>query len=239
MTLLGAGHGWGQAVFPLLAAVIAAAFTVVLARRFVSRRRPHEGVWALAMAMFAVGSFAMFLGVVSGWEPTEYRMYWLFGAVLNVPYLFQGEAYLLAKRRAWAHALLGVQVVVSAFAAVEVWRATLVRSALTNVLPLGKDAFRLDPLTYRLAQYYALPAYFLLLFALLWSARQMQGRPELRSRTAGILWIAAGATVVAIGSGIGAARHLVPLFSVGLAAGIAVMFWGFLQTTRPGPSRVF
>src|ERR1051325_5780293 len=96
------------------------------------------------MAMFAVGSFAMFLGVIGGWDPTEYRTYWLFGAVLNVPYLFQGEAYLLTKRRPWAHALLGVQILVSAFAAVEVWGATLVRSALANVLPLGKDVFRLD-----------------------------------------------------------------------------------------------
>jgi hypothetical protein len=204
----------------------------VLVQRFIAKRRPHEGVWAVAMAMFAAGSYAMFLGVVDGWSPNEYRVYWLFGAILNVPYLFQGEAYLLTRRRVWTHALLGVQIVVSVFAAIEVWRATLVESALSNVLPLGKDVFAQDPLPYRLAQYYALPAYFLLLFGLVWSARQMQGRPELRNRTAGILWIAAGATVVAIGSGIGAARHLVPLFSVGLASGIAVMFWGFMQTTR-------
>ncbi len=232
MTLLAAGHGWGLALFPLLAAAIAAVFAVFLAGRFVRRRRPYEGVWALAMAMFAAGSFAMFLGVVRGWEPTDYRVYWLFGAIVNVPFLFQGEAYLLVRRRVWAHALLAVQMAVSGFAGYEVWHARLVTGALANVLPLGKDVFRLDPLPYRLAQYYALPAYFLLLFALVWSARQMRGKPELRNRTSGVLWIAGGATVVAIGSGIGAARHLVPLFSVGLAAGIAVMFWGFLQTTR-------
>ena len=43
-------------------------------------------------------------------------------------------------------------------------------------------------------------------------------------------------TVVAIGSGIGAAFDVVPLFSVSLAAGVAVMFWGFLQATAPAPA---
>jgi hypothetical protein len=38
---------------------------------------------------------------------------------------------------------------------------------------------------------------------------------------------------VAIGSGIGAAFHVVPLFSVALSAGVAAMFWGFLRAGRP------
>ena len=52
-----------------------------------------------------------------------------------------------------------------------------------------------------------------------------------------MLGIAVGATIVAIGSGIGAAREIVPLFAVSLAAGVAVMFWGFLRTGRPAPVR--
>ena len=42
-----------------------------------------------------------------------------------------------------------------------------------------------------------------------------------------------GATVVAVGSGVGAGFHVVPLFSVSLAAGIAVMYWGFLEASGP------
>jgi hypothetical protein len=59
-----------------------------------------------------------------------------------------------------------------------------------------------------------------------------------RDRAAGMFGIALGATIVAIGSGVGAAYHVVPLFSVALAAGIAVMFWGFLRASRPTPHRV-
>jgi hypothetical protein len=61
----------------------------------------------------------------------------------------------------------------------------------------------------------------------------MRGSPELRDRELGTIGIAAGATVVAIGSGVGAGLNVVPLFSIGLAAGIAVMFWGFLRASRP------
>jgi hypothetical protein len=233
------GHGWGIAVFPLLAGVIALAFAARLATRFAARRRPHEGVWAVALAMFAVASFAMFVGALRGWRGPDFRLYWLLGAVLNVPYLFAGEVYLLTRRRAWAHAALAVLAALTAFAAVQVATAALHRAPLAHALPLGKEVFGDGSTPYRLAQYFSFPAYFLLLFALVWSAWQMKGRPELRARTAGTVGIALGATVVAVGSGIGAAFDVVPLFSASLALGVAIMFWGFLRatTTSGGPAR--
>jgi hypothetical protein len=226
------GHGWALAIFPLAAAVIALAFAAVLAGRVADRWRPHEAVWVLALLMYAVASGAMFLGVLQGWTPFDFRVYWLFGAVLNVPFLLAGEAYLLAPRRAVAHAFLIVLVGLSVLAAVAVIGADVHRVPLSRSLPLGKDVFGDGSLPYRLAQYYSLPAYFLLLAGLVWSALQMKGKPGLRDRVAGTFGIAAGATIVAVGSGIGAAYHVVPLFSVALAAGIAVMFWGFLRVSR-------
>jgi hypothetical protein len=227
------GHGWGLAVFPLLAGTIAGVFSLVLLLRFGQRRRPHEGVWALALMMYAVASFAMYLGVVAGWTVAEFKAYWLFGAILNVPFLFMGEAYLLARRRPVAHALFAVLVILAVGAAWVVVRAPVHPRPLAAGLPLGKDVFGAGTSPHRLAQFYSIPAYFLLLGGLLWSAAQMRGRPELRNRTAGTVLIAIGATVVAVGSGIGAAFDVVPLFSASLTAGIALMFYGFLQAGRP------
>jgi len=228
------GHGLGLALFPLGAAVVAAVFMVQLARRYAGapRRRPAEGVWAVSLAMYAAASFAAFLGLISGWTRSEFRVYWLFGAILNVPYLFAGEVYLLAKRRTVAHAVLGAFVLLTVLAAVQVLGRAVHPVPLTGSLPLGKDAFGDGTLPYRLAQYYALPTYFGLLFGLVWSARGMRGNPALKDRTAGTVGIAMGATVVAIGSGIGAAFHVVPLFFASLAAGVAVMYWGFLRASR-------
>jgi hypothetical protein len=226
-------------VFPVGAAVIAYAFCFSLVRQFARRPRPYLLVWAAALLMFALASQFMAYGVIGGWSSLDFRMYWLFGAILNVPYLLQGEVYLLARRKAWAHALMVVLALATVFAAWKVWAAPIRRAALATALPLGKDVFGAGTLPHRLAQYYALPAYFLLLGGLVWSGWQMKGRPDLRGRTAGTLGIAIGATVVAVGSGIGAAFDVVPLFSVSLAVGVAVMFAGFVRASRPqsAPSR--
>lgn len=227
------GHGWVLALFPLLAGAISLVFATLLAARFLRRRRMAEGLWAIAMFMYAIASFAMFAGVVAGWTPARFRVYWLFGAVLNVPFLAQGELYLLFRRRLWADLCLALLFVGTAFAAWKVLQAPVHAAALTSSLPLGKDAFGDNSAPYRLSQLYSFPAYFLLLGGLLWSVLAMRGRRELRARAGGVAAIAVGATIVAIGSGIGAGFHLVAIFALGLVLGVAVMFWGFVTSTRP------
>jgi hypothetical protein len=232
--LLGAGHGAAQAMFPLIAAAVALLFGIRLMARFLRRRKPYEGVWGVALLMFAAASVAMFVGVVGGWGPFDFRVYWLFGAILNVPYLFAGEVYLLARRRSVGHAVLLVVMAVSVYAGIEVWSSSLTTAALAVTLPLGKDVFGTSSVAYRLAQILAFPAYFLLLGGLVWSAWQTRNRKELRHVTAGTVMIALGATIVAIGSGVGAGLHVVWLFSLSLAAGIVFMYAGFLRAGRQG-----
>jgi hypothetical protein len=227
-------HMW---VFPLLAALIALVFAALLVRRLVSRFRPFEAAWAAALLMFAAGSFAMFLGVLDGWSTGEYRSYWLFGAILNVPFLALGELLLLIRRKGVSDVLTVAVLFLSGFAASQVRTAPLHVAALSKDLPLGKDVFGDGVLAYRLAQLYAYPAFLILVAGCVWSAWRMRGRAELVDRFAGTLGIAAGATVVAIGSGVGAGYDVVPLFSVGLAGGIAVMFWGFVRASRPVATR--
>jgi hypothetical protein len=235
--VLDRGHGWGLTVFPLLAAAVALAFAIVLSRRLAARWRPHEAVWAVALLMYAIASLAAALGVSNGWTADEYRLYWLFGAVLNVPYLAQGEAYLILRRRAVAHALLVVLVALSVVAAIVVWTSPVNPEELARALPLGNQAWQDLRLPYHL-RWLSWIGYVALVVGLVWSARTMGSSPELRSRTGGVLVIALGATIVAIGSGVGAGLDVVPLFAIGLAAGIAVMFWGFLLSSRPMPQSV-
>jgi hypothetical protein len=223
-------------IFPLAAGVVALLFAGLLGWRFVDRRRAYQAVWVVALLMYAAASFAMFLGVLDGWDRREFKAYWLFGAILNVPWLFLGEVYLLVKRRWIAELLLVAMLFLTAFAVAQVRSAPVHASYLTDELPLGKDVFGDGSVPYRLAQVYAYPTYLLLVAACAWSAWKMRGRPELRGRFVGTLLIAIGATLVAVGSGVGAGLQVVWVFSVGLLAGIAVMFWGFLRASRPGPS---
>lgn len=218
-------------VFPLAAALVALLFAVLLARRSVGRPRPHEILWAVALLMYAGASFALFLGVLNGWTATEYRVFWLLGAVLNVPYLAVGEVYLLVKDRRVASVALLVLVFATAFAFNRVRTGTISPAALAQTLPLGKEVWARDPFVLHLAQIYAYPTYAFLLLGTLWSAWGMRSDAALRPRFQGTLGIAVGATIVAAGSAF-AATGVLAGFSLTLTVGIAVMFWGFLRASR-------
>jgi hypothetical protein len=218
---------------PLVAAIIALGFALVLARQFLRRRRPHQAMWTVALLMYAAASFGLFLGVADGWTTGEYRTYWLFGAVLNVPYLAQGEVHLLVGKRIVPTVLFIVLIFATGFAMTRIGEAELDRAALGRDLPLGREVFRSDPFVLDLARYYALPAYLVLVGGTVWSALRMRGDPALRDRFLGTLGIAAGATVVATGSAFALTGNLTG-FSLTLVAGIATMFWGFARASRPG-----
>lgn len=227
-------------LFPLLAALISAVFAAALGRQWTQRRRLFQGMWTIALVMYALASFSMFLGVLDSWSPMEFRVYWLFGAVLNVPYLAQGEAYLLFRNRTALQALMAGLVVVSAFAAWVILSAPVDAAALEEALPLGKEVFGSGSMAYRLAQVCAYPAYIFLLVGSVWSASKLRGTPEMRDRSAGAMLIAVGATLVAVGSGVGAGLGQPWLFAISLAAGVAVMFGGFLRASgarRPSTAR--
>ncbi|HLB62772.1 MAG TPA: hypothetical protein VJN50_08595 [Actinomycetota bacterium] len=223
-------------VFPLVASVVALVFAGLLVRRFVERRRPYQLLWALAMSMYGAASLAMLFGVLDGWSGAEFRIYWLLGAILNVPYLAVGELYILLRRDTVVHVFVLGLIFLTAFASSQIQTAALDVRQLAGDLPLGKEVFGDGSLPYRLAQYYAYPAYLLLVGGCVLSALGMRGRRELRERFLGTVWIAVGATVVAAASGIGAGFEIVPLFSAGLAAGIALMFWGFLKASKRHPA---
>jgi hypothetical protein len=220
-------------IFPLGAALVALVFAGALIRAFLRRRRPYQALWAVSLLMYAAASFALFLGVLDGWTTGEYRVYWLLGAILNVPFLAMGEVDLLVRNRAVTSALLVLLLFLSAFALARVRTAPIDPSALRKSLPLGKDVFARDQLPYRLSQLYAYPAYVGLLLGMMWSIWRMRSVPSARERMIGTSLIAAGATVVAIGSGVGAGFDVVPVFSIGLLAGIAIMFWGFVRVSGP------
>jgi hypothetical protein len=219
-------------LFPLAAAVIAAVFAGLLARQFLARKKPYQLLWAIALLMYAGGSFALFLGVVDGWSAGEYRAFWLLGAVLNVPYLALGEVYLLVRNRAVGSVLLLVLLFATAFAFNRVRTAGVDVTALGRDLPLGRDVFVRDPFALHLAQLYAYPTYAFLVLGTLWSAWKMRGAPHLRDRFLGTLGIAGGATIAAAGSAF-AATGILAGFSLTIAVAIAVMFWGFLRASRP------
>ena len=219
-------------VFPALAALVAVAFAGALARRFLERRRSYQAFWAVALVMYAVASAAVALGTLNGWTSGEFRVYWALGAVLNVPFLAQGEIDLLIRSRAMRWATYVLLAFVTAYTIAVVRTAPTFSPALGDDLPSGKEVFGDGTAAHRLPQLIAIPAYLVLVVGAAWSAWRMRGRPELRDRSVGTLLIAFGATVIAGFGSAFAALGMLLAFSIALLVGIAIMFAGFLRASR-------
>ena len=219
-------------VLPIAAALVALAFAVHLLVRAGRRRSWFEAVWGVALLMFASASAALSLGVLDGWSAAEFRVYWLFGAVLNVPYLALGEVYLLARRPLIGHLALLVVLAATAWAAAEVRTAPLDREVLgAETFFTGREVLGEDAPARLVAMYFSYTGTAILLLGILWSAMGMRSRPEARNRLYGVLWIALGALFV-FGGSVFARQGSFAGFSVTLLAGVSVMYWGFLTATR-------
>jgi hypothetical protein len=226
--------------FPLCAASVSGLFGALVSWQWRHKRRPSLLAWAVALTMFALASAAAFAGMLWGWTAGWYRTYYLFGAIVNVPVLGLGTVYLLGPRKA-AHLCALVVILASALAATAVFVSDLRPGAAaafeTNGIPSGHDVMPLGIRT--LSRVYSFAGFFVVAGGALWSALRLARKRQdhLRRLVAANVLIAAGTTVVAIGSGFAFYGDGWP-FAVGLVAGVSLMFWGFLKT-RPQPAPGF
>jgi len=219
-------------VFPALAALVALVFAGALVRQFLERRRTYQAFWTAALLMYAAASAVVALGTLNGWTAGEFRVYWALGAVLNVPFLAQGEIDLLIRNKAIRWATYVLLAFVTAYTIAVVRSAPTGAHALGDELPSGKDVFGDGSTAHRLPQLISIPAYLVLVLGAAWSAWRLRGRPELRDRFTGTLLIALGATVIAGFGSAFAALGMLLAFSIALLVGITIMFGGFLRASR-------
>lgn len=223
-------------VFPAVATLVSAAFAAQLLRQYARRKRLPQLAWGISLAMYAAASLAVAAGISGGWDPTLYRIYYLFGALLNVPFLALGSLALLGKRVLSAFALL-VVVGAGAYAVAKVaGTATLASALATEQIPRGKDVWS-DQTVPRLASAYSITGWAVVVaVTALTSVRRAQRRPPPERVRANWL-IAAGVTIVAAGSTALTRVGRGAPFSVTLALGVIVMFLGFRLASRPPPTR--
>ena len=84
----------------IAAAAIATAFAVDLVLDFLRKPRPHTAAYAAGISMFAIASCALAYGLTAGWNGTSYRIFYLLGAIINIPLLALGSMYLVIGKRA-------------------------------------------------------------------------------------------------------------------------------------------
>ena len=235
-----------NAALAAAATLVAIGFALSTFDRWLRKRRPHDMAWSVSLALFALGAGALWWAAVRGWSLATFRLFYLAGAVLNVPWLALGTVYLLAGRaigdrvRWWLVLLSGLSAGVVLFAPTR----TGVRG---TDLPTGKAVFGVAPRV--LAAVGSGVAALVIVVGALWSVYRLARRrepalPGVRRGGAspsqlvvGNLLIAAGTIVLSASGTLAGRLGKNTAFSVTLLIGIAVLFSGFLvaSTVRRHP----
>lgn len=99
------------------------------------RPKPYKVIWAIGLFVYGTAGLVQFFGTAGHWTLTEYRIWYLTGAILAAPYLGMGTLYLLGPRK-WADRLMLVVGAFSVYAFFRTLTATL--TPRTNWLPAGE-----------------------------------------------------------------------------------------------------
>lgn len=224
-----------------VATLMSVAFGLSTLERWLARGKPHELAWTVSLTMFALASFAYFTAAAIGWSDPVFRSFYLFGAILNVPWLALGTVYLLAGERAGDRTRWWLTVI-SAFCAGVVLTAPIPGSLEVTGIPSGKEVFGVGPRV--MAAIGSGLGATVLIAGALWSAVQLlrlRRRPEVADRmpippgrlALTNLLIAVGSVVLGTGGTMFGTGDQMVDFGIWLAAGITILFAGFL-VSNPG-----
>ena len=232
-----------NAALAAAATLVAVCFAFSTLDRWLRRGRPHDLAWSVSLALFAAGAGALWWAETRGWSLGSFRLFYLCGAVLNVPWLALGTVYLLAGRavgdavRWWLVLLSGLSAGVVMFAPT--------RTAVSGKdLPTGKEVFGVAPRV--LAATGSGVAALVIIVGALWSVYRLVRRrspamrgvhrsaPSSAHLVAGNLLIATGTLVLSASGTLAGRLGKDRAFAITLLIGIAVLFVGFLvASTTP------
>lgn len=222
-----------------LATAVASLFAESVLVRYTQRKSPHLLAWTVALALFALASAALAVGVSTGWDTGAFRVFYLLGAIVNVPWLALGTVYLLkgveAGRRAhWA-------LVFFSGLATGVMLSTPVDPVSGTKIPQGSEVLGAFPRA--LAGIGSGVGAVVIIVGAIWSAaRYLRDRdaPRAGRLAAANALIALGTLVLSSGGLVQGAIGHDEAFTLSLAIGITVVYAGFLvaeqRRTVPVPS---
>jgi hypothetical protein len=219
---------------PLSVTVVGAVFAGVLLNRYINgKRRPHELVWGIAFLMFAIAAGSqVYADALGAWTPLTARLFYLFGAILNVGYLGLGTVYLLFSKRVARVALI-LTLLLTAYAVYSTFTVPLNLSALANTQEVDwKLLFSVDIAPRILAGVFSGVGSILVIAGALWSAFVFWRKRIMKERMIGLILLAIGTFTVAFGGTVKGLLHNDDYLYPTMAIGVVIMFMGYLQTIR-------
>jgi hypothetical protein len=217
-----------------LATAVATVFAQATGVRYSRSKAPHQGAWTFALALFALASAALATAASTGWDQGTFRVFYLLGAVLNVPWLALGTLYLLGGRKL-GDRVRSFLILFTGFGIGVVLAAPIHGVILRDGgIPVGKDHF--DVLPRVLAAAGSGVGALVVFGGAAYSAVRFA-----RRRTPGTGPLAGGNALIALGTLVLSSGGLLQgvvgqdeAFTISLAAGIVVVYAGFVVASSAG-----
>jgi MFS family permease len=208
--------------------LVTAAMAGTVGKQWRSRRRPYQAAWltALTMAALAAGCYVLFL--LTGRPAVLFRLYYLFGAALNVAFLGLGSLYLFF-RRSLRQLVMGL-IIFSIVTASAIFAAPVDPAQLAAATGAGTHVLATGPWLPLLILLNTFGTVCLVGVALLSAWRTWQRREHPERAVANVV-IAVGALTIAA-AGAFARLGGAGAFWVIMLTGWVIMFAGFTATTR-------
>jgi hypothetical protein len=219
-----------------LATAVATVFAQATGVRWSRSRAPHPGAWTFALALFALASAALATAEATTWDNGTFRAFYLLGAILNVPWLALGTIYLLFGRPLGDRVKAALLVFTGLAAGVML--ACTISPAIDPLggIPVGKEHLPVLPRVLAAAGS-GLGAIVVFVGAA-YSAFRFA-----RKRTPGSGHLAGGNALIALGTLVLSSGGLLQgvvghdeSFVISLAAGISVIYAGFVVASGRAPS---
>jgi hypothetical protein len=222
-----------ELTFSSLASAIAWLFALLTYQQYRERSKPHQLLWTLGMASFALAVTADTVArAQGGWQEGGYRLWYFFGAMHGVTLLGHGTLMLL-NRQSWTQRLLEVVVVAMLVSLVIVLNAPVDFSLLeTAYSPKGTAFPDIAEMGFATPRFWTIPfnlyGTFWLVGGALYSSLALWRSH--RPRAIGTLLIALAGLMLA---GVSSLNRfgIDYLEAIGRMVGVAVLFVGFLFTT--------
>jgi hypothetical protein len=208
-----------DALLAFAAALLALRLAGLLAARYRDSGRPELLAWAAGLGAYAVAAAAIAWGEAAGWDGRAFRVYYAAGALLTAPLLGAGSLLLAGWRRAAPATLLYAGLALGISLAMPVHGAFAAHG-----IPAAQDHLAFLPA--RLLAIVANAVGTLVVVAV--ALRSIRRRPL--ANTLIVAGIAAAATGSGL-AGLGAAGS-----AIGIAAGAALLYAGFVVPAHISPS---
>ncbi|HZY43650.1 MAG TPA: hypothetical protein VFF70_02785 [Anaerolineae bacterium] len=125
-----------SAILSLISTVVSIIFAIILLRRYLTRKGRHLLVWGIALLIYGTGTFAEFYSS-QAWNATIFRLWYLCGATLAAAWIGQGTVYLLVRKPNIANILMGILLVGTVIAAVQLFSTQLNEGIFKPEVPLS------------------------------------------------------------------------------------------------------